>query len=137
MPEWIAIDETIIWYLAAFSLISFAGSLALIPVLVVRIPEDYFAEAKRHRWEPWAHEHPVIRWSLLIAKNLVGYVLILLGIAMLVLPGQGVLTILIGIMFINFPGKYRLERWVVMREPVLKTINSLRQRSGRPPLVCE
>jgi hypothetical protein len=134
MLDSIALNETSIWILAVFSVVSFVGSLMLIPVLVVRIPEDYFAETRRHRWEPWAHEHPVIRWSLLIAKNLLGYLFIVLGIAMLVLPGQGVLTILIGIMFINFPGKYRLERWVVMREPVLRTINRLRQRAGRPPL---
>lgn len=136
MPDWITIDNSTIWYLAVFSIISFIGTLMLIPVLVVRIPADYFAEKKRHRWEPWAHEHPVIRWSLLIAKNLLGYIFIILGIAMLVLPGQGVLTILIGVMFINFPGKYRLERWVVTRGPVLKTINNLRQRAGRAPLQC-
>ena len=134
MFNWITIDETTIWYLAAFSIVSFIGTLLLVPVLVIRIPEDYFAEKKRHRWEPWAHEHPLIRWSLLIAKNSLGYIIIVLGIAMLVLPGQGVLTILIGIMFINFPGKYRLERWVVMRAPVLNTINKLRQRAGRAPL---
>ncbi len=135
MLDSIALNETTIWFLALFSIVSFVGSLMLIPVLVVRIPEDYFAEEHRHRWEPWAHEHPVIRWSLLIAKNLLGYLFIILGIAMLVLPGQGVLTIVIGIMFINFPGKYRLERWVVMREPVLRTVNRLRQRAGRPPLI--
>ena len=134
MLNWITIDETTIWYLAAFSIISFIATLLLVPVLVIRIPEDYFAEKKRHRWEPWAHEHPLIRWSLLIAKNSLGYIIIVLGIAMLVLPGQGILTILIGIMFINFPGKYRLERWVVMRAPVLNTINKLRQRAGRAPL---
>ena len=135
MLNWITIDETTIWYLAAFSIISFIATLLLVPVLVIRIPEDYFAETKRHRWEPWAHEHPLIRWSLLIAKNSLGYIIIILGIAMLVLPGQGILTILIGIMFINFPGKYRLERWVVMRAPVLNTINKLRQRAGRAPLI--
>ncbi len=135
MLDSIALNETTIWLLALFSIVSFVGSLMLIPVLAVRIPEDYFAEEQRHRWEPWAHEHPVIRWSLLIAKNLLGYLFIILGIAMLVLPGQGVLTILIGIMFINFPGKYRLERWAVMREPVLRTINRLRQRAGRAPLI--
>lgn len=134
MLDSIALNETSVWILAVFSVVSFVGSLMLIPLLVVRIPEDYFAETRRHRWEPWAHEHPVIRWSVLIAKNLLGYLFIVLGIAMLVLPGQGILTILIGIMFINFPGKYRLERWVVMREPVLRTINRLRQRAGRPPL---
>ena len=135
MFNWITIDEATIWYLAAFSIVSFIGTLLLVPVLVTRIPEDYFAEKKRHRWEPWAHEHPLIRWSLLIAKNSLGYVMIILGIAMLVLPGQGVLTIFIGVMFINFPGKYRLERWVVMRAPVLNTINKLRQRAGRAPLI--
>jgi len=135
MFNWITINEATIWYLAAFSIASFIGTLLLVPVLVIRIPEDYFAEKKRHRWEPWAHEHPLIRWSLLIAKNSLGYIIIILGIAMLVLPGQGVLTILIGVMFINFPGKYRLERWVVMRAPVLNSINKLRQRAGRAPLI--
>ena len=135
MLDWITIDETTVWQLAAFSIASFIATLVLIPFLVVRIPEDYFAEKKRHRWEPWAHEHPLIRWSLLIAKNILGYIFIILGIAMLVLPGQGILTILIGIMFINFPGKYRLERWTVTRPPVLRTINRLRRNAGRQPLV--
>lgn len=134
MIDWITIDETTIWYLAAFSLVSVIGSLILIPLLVIRIPEDYFAEKKRHRWEPWAHEHPLIRWSLLIAKNILGYIFIVLGIAMLVLPGQGILTLMVGIMFINFPGKYRLERWVIMRKPVLQAINRLRRNAGRLPL---
>jgi len=135
MLDWITIDEAIFWCLAVFSIVSFLGTLILVPVLIIRIPEDYFAETKRHRWEPWAHEHPVIRWSLLITKNILGYIFIILGIAMLVLPGQGILTIFIGIMFINFPGKYRLERWVVMRGPLLNTINKLRHRTGRAPLI--
>jgi len=135
MLDGFTISESTLWYLAVFSIASFIGTLMLIPVLVIRIPADYFSEKKRHSWEPWAHEHPVIRWTLLITKNMLGYVLIILGIAMLVLPGQGVLTILIGIMFLNFPGKYRLERWVIMRGPVLSTINKLRHRAGHAPLV--
>jgi hypothetical protein len=134
MLDWIKIDEITVWSLAAFSILSFIATLVLVPFLVVRIPADYFAEKKRHRWEPWAHEHPLIRWSLLIAKNMLGYLFIILGIAMLLLPGQGILTILIGIMFINFPGKYRLERWAVTRPPVLRAINSLRRNAGRQPL---
>ncbi len=135
MLDWITQNETTIWFMAVFSIISFIASLIFVPVLVTRIPEDYFAEAKRHRLEPWSHEHPVIRWSLLIIKNALGYIFIVLGIAMLVLPGQGVLTIMIGLMFINFPGKYRLERWVVMRGPVLNLINRLRHHAGRAPLI--
>jgi hypothetical protein len=135
MLEWISLNETTLWWLAAASVVSFVGTLLLIPVLVIRIPEDYFAETKRHRWEPWAHQHPLIRWALLLAKNILGYIFITLGIAMLVLPGQGILTIMIGIMFINFPGKYRLERWVVTRGPVLNTINRMRHRAGHAPLI--
>ena len=135
MFEWIALNETALWWLAALSAASFVGTIALVPFLVIRIPEDYFAATRRHRWEPWAHQHPVIRWSLLITKNIAGYFFITLGIAMLVLPGQGTLTIIIGIMFINFPGKYRLERWIVTRGPVLHTINRLRRRAGHAPLI--
>jgi hypothetical protein len=74
---------------------------------------------------------------LLTAKNLLGYILIAAGIVMLVLPGQGTLTILIGILLVDFPGKYRLERWVVGRGPVLQSINWFRRRAGRPPLLLE
>ena len=136
MLDWITIDETTVWYLAAFSTVSFIATLLLVPFLVVRIPEDYFAEKKRHRWEPWAHEHPLVRWSLLIAKNMLGYLFIILGIAMLVLPGQGILTILIGIMFINFPGKYRLERWAVTR-PLRSTTRSVHSVSTSARLCVE
>ena len=86
------------------------------------------------RWDPWGQSHPVMRWSLLVGKNLLGWVVILLGIAMLVLPGQGILTIVIGMILINFPGKYRLERWIITRDSVLRAINAIRKRSGRAPL---
>ena len=72
---------------------------------------------------------------LMIGKNALGFILVVAGIIMLVLPGQGVFTILIGIMLLNFPGKYRLERWIVARRPVLRSINWLRRRAGRAPLV--
>ena len=100
----------------------------------VRIPVDYFAEKKRHRM-PWAKQHPFIRWMLLIIKNLFGVVFIILGIAMLVLPGQGLLTILIGIIFLNFPGKYRLGRRLVQLKPVHRAVDWLRHRAGKEPLI--
>ena len=134
MFEWVINNETALLWLAAFSAISFVATLVIVPVLIVRIPGDYFADTRRHGWDPWAHHHPVIRWGLLIGKNLLGWVVILLGIAMLVLPGQGVLTILIGLILINFPGKYRLERWIITRGPVFKVINVIRKRYGHAPL---
>ena len=73
----------------------------------------------------------------MIAKNLLGYIFVVAGTLMLVLPDQGLLTILVGIMVLNFRGKYELERWIVSRQPVLGSINWIRRRAGRAPLVLE
>jgi hypothetical protein len=134
MFEWLVNNETLVWWLASVSIIGFVATLALVPVLIIRIPTDYFSDTRRQRWDLWDQSHPVMRWSLLVGKNLLGWVVILLGIAMLVLPGQGILTIVIGMILINFPGKYRLERWIITRDSVLRAINAIRKRSGRAPL---
>ena len=70
----------------------------------------------------------------MIIKNLIGYVLIIGGILMLVLPGQGLFTIFIGLMMSNYPGKYFIERKFIAIPSVPKTINWLRKRSNQEPL---
>ena len=79
-------------------------------------------------------DHPVLRVLFLIVKNVCGIVLVLMGVAMLVLPGQGILAILIGLLFLDFPGKFAMERWLVERRPVIHAINWLRAKAHREPL---
>lgn len=134
--EFIQSNEALLWTLGLVSLVTFFASLLIIPWLVVRIPVDYFASSKRH-FLPVADHHLVIRWFLFMIKNLAGVVFIILGIGMLVLPGQGLLTILLGIIFLNFPGKYRLERWFIRLGPVHRAVDWLRRRAGRKPLIFE
>jgi hypothetical protein len=76
----------------------------------------------------------MLRPLYLVVKNLIGFILILAGIAMLVLPGQGVLTIVVGMVLMNFPGKFRLERWLATRPPVWRSLNWLRKKATRPVL---
>lgn len=125
-------DNAVFW-LVVVSVLTFVGTLLIVPVLVCRILADYFSHTRR---EPtaWAEHHPIVRLIMILVRNLFGYVLIVMGIAMLVLPGQGLLTIIIGLMLINFPGKYRLERWLMTRGPVLKSVNWLRTRAGHDAL---
>ncbi len=52
---------------------------------------------------------------------------------MLVTPGQGIVTLLIGLLLMNFPGKYRVERWLVLQPGVLRGLNWLRQKRGHQP----
>lgn len=138
MLEWLQSDENTIWWIAGAgaSVIPFLAFLIVVPLLAVRIPSDYFAHGRFNR-KLWADHHLILRVMLLIGKNLLGCVFIAAGIVMLVLPGQGILTILAGIMLLDFPGKYRLVRWIVARPQVLRTLNWLRRRAGRTPLYLE
>ena len=132
--DFILSNENLLMILGGVSVVTFFSSLLIVPWLIVRIPEDYFALEDRPI-NPWSHRHAVIRWLALIGKNLLGMVLVVMGIAMLVLPGQGLLTILIGTVLLNFPGKYHLERRLVRMGPIWNSINWLRRRAGRPELV--
>ena len=116
---------------------TFAISLLIVSFIVVRIPADYFH--KDHRRDLWSDRHPAIRLIGVFAKNVLGVVLVALGIVMSIpgVPGQGILTILLGIMLLDFPGKRDLEHKLVSRPPVFKAINKLRHKFGKPALMLE
>lgn len=126
-------NRELLGWLGVFSAVSFVASLIGIPLLIARLPANYFVDRRRHRL-PFAKRHPVARWFLIGLKNLAGFCLILAGLVMIPLPGQGLLVILVGIMLMNFPGKYRLERHVVTRPAIARSLNWIRERAGRPPL---
>jgi hypothetical protein len=130
---WIANNRLLALGLGALSVLAFLGTLALVPILVTRMPSDYFTRPRRER-DYASNGHSVFRDLLVLFKNLLGVLLMLAGIAMLLLPGQGILTIFIGVMLTDFPGKFRLERWLVSRAAVLHAINWIRDRANRPPL---
>lgn len=124
------------WLFAAIILVPFFGTLILVPWLVVRIPADYFLDRKR---QPLWRTGQFVPWQilLLVLKNILGMAIVMMGIAMLVLPGQGLLTILIGLLLVNFPGKFQCERWLVSRRPVLKSINWMRHKVGKEKLLID
>ena len=124
--------RALLWF-AVFSVLGFVLSIAATSFVLVRLPADYFSRDRRTLEA--AGRLTVGRVLALLAKNLAGWVLIALGIVLSVpgVPGQGLLTILLGVMLADFPGKYRLERAIVRRGPIRKTVNALRKRFGRPP----
>ena len=124
--------ELVVW-LGIASVFTFVASLVVIPFICVRMGHDYFMP-HRDLDTTLRGRRPVIRWTGLILKNLAGLILFLAGVAMLFLPGQGVITMIIGILLMNFPGKRSFELWLIRIPGILRTINSLRQRAGHPPL---
>ncbi len=128
--------QTLLWWLAGTSVFVFIGTLILVPILLIRLPTDYFAHGKRHP-APWANQHPLIRGILLVGKNILGALFLMAGVTMLFLPGQGLLTIVMGIVLLDLPVKYRLERWIISHRPILQGINWLRLRAGKPLLIID
>jgi hypothetical protein len=133
MPDWIPFSKTALWWMGLLSVGTFLGTLIALPFLVARIPADYFMR-HRHGHAARRRQHPVLRVIGLVCKNLLGLIFVLAGIAMLVLPGQGILTILIGLSLMNFPGKHALERRMVQQPAILQAINWMRNKAGQPPL---
>jgi hypothetical protein len=133
MWAWIQSHEILLGWLFAVSVLMFFGSILAIPWLVIRIPADYFLR-QHHYADRWKPRHPLLRIAFLAAKNLFGVLLLLAGIVMLVGPGQGILTILVSLLFLDFPGKFAMERRFVRLRPVQKTIAWIRAKAGRPPL---
>lgn len=133
MPPWISENQTLFVWIGAVSIALFVATLVIAPVMITRIPPDYFT----HEHRPpglWAKRPPAWRLSLKIFRAVLGGFFILAGVAMLILPGQGVLAILIGFLLVDFPGKYRLEQRLIARPRVLRVINAFRGRRNRPPL---
>ena len=114
--------------------VTFVVNLAIVSFILVKLPADHFN--KNHRTSFWLGRHPVIRAMGIIGKNILGVLLVVVGILLSIpgVPGQGLLTILLGIMLLDFPGKLRLEQNLLRRPQILKTINRLRGRFGKQAL---
>ena len=142
MLEWITdffssitLRGALLWLL--IFVLTFGISLAIVSLVLVKLPATYFK--KSHKRKFLANRPRIIRGLAIIGKNLLGVLLVVVGILLSLpgVPGQGLLTILLGVMLLDFPGKPRLEHWLVSRPKILRTINKLRHRFSKPALVLD
>ncbi len=130
IQQWIPVDVLI--GLTVASVIGFIGSLIAIPLILVRLPADYFDTRIPRHW--MKNHHPLLRLLGLVVKNVVGVVFVFVGFAMIFLPGQGLLTMLIGVSLMDFPRKRELEAKMVGQPTLLGIINAMRHKFDKPPL---
>ena len=119
-------------YGVAISVLMFAGSLIVGSILIVRMPADYLTRDRATRSDD--RTHVVFRIAILILRNAIGIVLLGAGLIMLVTPGQGILFIFLGLMFLDFPGKHRLIERMIRQPRIYRSINKIRARTGKPPI---
>ncbi len=141
MPEWLQSRLPEGWTglhitlaATAIAVASAVVSLFVVGYVLARLPADFFVN---HAARSCTVKHPVLRVLWIGLRNLIGYLLIALGVVLSLpgVPGQGILTILMGVVLVDFPGKYRVERWIVSRKIVSGAVNKLRERLGKPPLI--
>jgi hypothetical protein len=129
--EWLTEN---VWWLTITGLLMSVGGLGLLLILAVTMPADHFLP--RPPAVGGTGRHPLVRLFLRVARNLVGVLMLVLGLVMAVplVPGPGLLFIVLGVSLMDLPGKHALVRYIVSRPLVLQPINALRARWNRPPL---
>jgi hypothetical protein len=119
--------------LAILSLLTFVLSLILIPWVVGRLQRDCFLTLHCNNPVP----PPLSIGSIIMAicRNVLGLFLLLAGIIMLFLPGQGLLTILLGTLLISFPGKKKLIGTLIHQPKIQRSMDWLREKRGKSPFL--
>ena len=116
---------------------TFFVSYIVVSIILVKLPENYFHSDFEHHLFP--NRHPVLRSVAIAGKNVLGVVMILVGIVLSLpgVPGPGLLTIFIGVMLTDIPGKRVFESKIVGRPAVLAAINKLRAKYNKPALLLD
>ena len=109
-------------------------NLGIVSFILVKLPADHFSKKRKTKF--WAGPRPAIHAAKVIGKNIAGVLLVALGVVLSLpgVPGQGLLTVLLGIMLLDFPGRHRLEQKLLSKPSIVNTINRLRERFDKPPL---
>ena len=132
LTDWIRSHEDLVLWAGISSIVMFFGTLIAIPIIITRMGHDYFMP---QRSNSFASLHPAPRLLGLIAKNLLGVIFLIMGFIMIFIPGQGLLTILMGLAMLNFPGKRKTELRLAQYPPLRKSIDWIRLKANRPPFL--
>ena len=133
--SWSSMNSDLLFLLGSLSIFILIISVFMMVMIISFLPEDYFKSENRNLISSVQNSrYPLLKLLVLITKNFFGVLLLLSGILMLVLPGQGILTIITGLVFMDYPGKYKFERKLLSQKGVINSINWIRSRLSKPSL---
>ena len=133
--SWSSMNSDLLFLLGSLSIFILIISVFMMVLIISFLPEDYFKSENRNLISSVQNSRfPLLKLLVLITKNFFGVLLLLSGILMLVLPGQGILTIITGLVFMDYPGKYKFERKLLRQKGVINSINWIRSRLSKPSL---
>ena len=131
---WLMGYSSILIGLGGLSVLILVFSIAGMGWFIAQIPEDYFIHNKRQA-KHWNKYSSQARIAIIIFKNIFGGIMLLGGLFLLVLPGQGLLTMIIGLLLIDYPGKFQLEQKIISIPSIFRSLNWFRAKARKPNLL--
>ena len=131
---WLTVYSSILIGLGGLSVLILVFSIAGMGWFIAQIPEDYFTYDKR-RGKHWNKYSSKARIAIIIFKNIFGGIMLVGGLFLLVLPGQGLLTMIIGLFLIDYPGKFQLEQKIISIPSIFRSLNWFRAKARKPNLL--
>lgn len=127
-------NDIFIFYTAVFSVLFFLVGITLIPYLILKIPYDYFNYSSKKAY--FSNKREIAVYYLkMILRNIAAFLLFLIGVILLFIPGQGLLTIFLSLLLADIPGKYKIEKYMIKKEKIYNMLNGFRQKHGVKPFV--
>jgi hypothetical protein len=116
----------------------------VISYIITQMDKEYFLPINRRRKKNAIDEeikNSSSRWfnrgGGYLVKIIIGLFLLVCGIAMLVLPGQGLITMLIGLSMLPFPGKHKIEQNLLARKSIRSSLNWIRIKANKEVFIFD
>jgi hypothetical protein len=123
--------QILFFWLGIMSILTIIASIVLVPLFIKHIPIDYFTNSKYHQIKL----NNAYNIAKFILRNILGLLLIIAGIIMLLTPGKGIISIIIGLFLMQFKGKYKLEKKLIQNDATFKTLNWIREKTNKKPFL--
>ena len=124
--NWINDHYQIIQWIGIASILFFFLSIFIMHFVITKLPHDYFLDNISHSSKN--HKNLLFR----VVKNLSGLLLAISGIILLFIPGQGLLTIALGLCLIDIPCIEIIKKRFILSALVKKTLNWVRLKKDLP-----
>ena len=134
ITKWLATNSSILIGIGGLSLLILIFSIIGLGWFISQIPEDYFIHEKRQadNWDKYSSKTRIV---IIILKNFIGIAMLISGLLLLILPGQGLLTMIIGLLLIDYPRKFQLEQKIISIPSVFRSLNWFRAKARKPNLL--
>ncbi len=123
-------NSFLLQWIAMISALTFVVSLLIIPFIISKLPNDFFSKI-REGHTTTNNNSKLYNLILFCLRNIFGFTFLLAGILMLFMPGQGILTIVLGISLMVFPGKRKLVNKLIEQKSVQHGLNWIRRKTGK------